>query len=146
MGANKKTLKQYHDALDVLKSISEMYDQVVETKISTYDPNWIGKYIKIDYIKGLDIEKYKNEIFRRSATCFVVVDYNIESGSIYMYIEAITASHFPIKIHIDSKSFGNFTMVDNVLSGLRCFLKKEVDRMLDQKMVELEDQKNAVAS
>ena len=146
MGANKKTLKLYHDALDVLKSISEINDALIERRVCRFDPNWVEHLIKFEYRKEVDRELYPEDRFWRSAEYSVCVDYNIESGHINMYIEARTASHFPIKICIDEKCVGNYNMVDNILTGIKIFLKNEVNRMVNDRMVQLEDKKNAVAS
>jgi len=139
--ANKKTLKLYNDGLDVLKSISEMYDVEIERTVCRFDPNWVFNVAKFEYKKMVDLELYPNERFWRSGEWAVELDYHIGSGICNMKVTARTATYLNMCINIDEKCYGNYRMVDYIISGIRILIQTEVNRLVNDKMVELEDKK-----
>lgn len=139
--ANKKTLKMYTDCLDMFKTFSEMYGVEPEQKTYKNVPTLTRWVINWSYKRFVDVGLYPDEYFCRCGDWSLEMEYNLITGEIHMYVSGRTASYLPIYINIDKKSYSNYEMIDNIVSGVRVFMQNEVNRLINDRQVILEDKK-----
>lgn len=139
MGSKKVSKsKDLELALDTMKSFSDLYNKELRT-VSFPNTNRIQWSVEFDYHKSVDEELFPGCHFSPCGSWSVELDYDLVTSELSMKIRAMTAYWHPISITIDRRLYPFFEAIDNILVGIKVLIQNEVNRLKNDKEVELED-------